>query len=99
MWRGRPPALPGPVRYGTSTDAWRPVEDDDDDNVPAAGARADNGEAGTFVYVNGAVHPDDVVRLVVDPSIVVIPPTACEGRTKLTEMMLRHIQTTKDFIY
>ena len=55
-------------------------------DVPAAGARADDGEAGTFVYVDGAVIPDNVVRLVVDPSVVVIPPAACEGRTKLAEI-------------
>jgi hypothetical protein len=89
--RRRPP--PCPVRYGASTDAWCPA----DDGVPAASARADD-EAGTFVYVEGAIVPDDVVRLIVDPSVVVVPPAACEGRTRLAEIrfpdggQLREIQ-------
>ena len=91
---GAPYRPPCPVRYGTSTDAWCPADDD----VPATSApRADDEAAGTFLYVEGAIVPDDVVRLIVDPSVVVIPPAACEGRKKLAEIrfpegQLREIQ-------
>ena len=43
-----------------------------------------------FVYTGdgGAEVPDDVVRVLVDPSVMTIPADAFQGRTKLTEVEL-----------
>jgi hypothetical protein len=42
-----------------------------------------------FVYTTGGVRvPDDVVRVLVDPSVMTIPADAFQGRTKLTEVEL-----------
>jgi hypothetical protein len=54
----------------------------DHDASPAA---ADD-DGTTFVYTEGATVPNDVVRLRVDPSLVVVPPRACIGRKNLIEV-------------
>ena len=65
-------------------DTISPVEMGADDDANAAVAD-DYGM--TFVYTAGADVPNDVVRLQVDPSVEIIPPMACMGRKKLTEVI------------
>ena len=48
----------------------------------------DNNNAEVFVYIEGVVVPDDVVRVRVHPSVTVIPEGAFKEQNKLEEVVL-----------
>jgi hypothetical protein len=49
---------------------------------------ADNIATEVFVYTEGAVVPENVVRARVDPAVLVIPAKAFSGRSKMEEVEL-----------